>query len=237
MTEALYIIIGVCGFLLIIGLIFVLTSRSRIKRQFEKQIKIGNSRSITGAQVAVFIRDKYGLDITFARSKTDLCDAYYPKKKVLIMSDKVCDTPSIASVAIVAHELGHALQDKNKNKLFRTNALLSKITRITNRLIFPLIVVGLILYIIHVPTESFGLILVVIAGGLLLIHAILKLLTIPLEFDASKRALKLIEENKLLTKKEITKTKKLLNNAGETYILALFDDLIRPLKTLRKKLF
>lgn len=237
MTEALYIIIGICGFLLIFGLITVITSRNRIKKQFEKQIKIGNSKSITGAQVAVFVRDKYGLDISFARTKNDLADAYYPKKKVLIMSDKVCDTPSIASVAIVSHELGHALQHKSKNKLFKTNMVLSKITRITNKLIFPLIVVGLILYICHVPTESFGLILVVVAGGLFLMHALLKLLTIPLEYDASRRALKLIQENKLLTKKEIAKTKKLLNNAGETYILALFDDIMKPLNKLKKTLF
>lgn len=213
------------------------SSRRRIKTQFKKQIKIGNSQSLTGAQVAVYVREKYRLNISFARTKTDLSDAYYPKKKVLLMSDKVCDTPSIASVAIVCHELGHALQDHERNKLFRTNMALSKITSITNKLIFPLIVVGLIFYIFRFPTEPFGLILISIAIGLFLMHAILKLLTIPLEYDASKRAIKIIQENNFLTKKEIAKTKKLLNNAGETYILALFDGIFGSLKKLKQIFF
>ncbi len=228
-----YLIIGIILFVL---LLMLFTSRYRIKKLYEKQMQIGNNQGITGAQVAVFVKNKYNLNITLNRTKTDLADAYYPKKHVLIMSDRVCDTPSIASVAIVSHELGHALQHKEKYWLFRLNNVLTYITNITNRLIIPLIIIGLVLYTIKVPNESLGLILVIVAGGLFLMHAILKLLTIPLEFNASRRAINIIESNNLLNKKELSKTKRLLNNAGETYITALFDWIITPINKLHRKI-
>lgn len=229
----IYLIIGI---IVVVLLIILFSSRARTRSLYEKQMQIGNSQSITGAQVAVFAKNKYNLNISFNRTKTDLADAYYPKKRILIMSDKVCDTPSIASVAIVSHELGHALQHKEKYWLFRLNNALCIITNITNRFIIPLVIVGLVLYTIKVPNESLGLILVIVAGALFLMHAILKLLTIPLEFNASKRALKIIKDNNLLTKKEIAKSKRLLNNAGETYITALFDWIITPFSKLHRKI-
>jgi len=227
----LYITIGIIIFVL---LVILFSSRARIKSNYEKQMKIGNEQGITGAQVAVFAKKKYHLDIKFNRTKQDLSDAYFPKQRILLMSDRVCDTPSIASVAIVSHELGHALQHKEKSKLFRTNEVLSAITRVTNRFIIPLIIIGLILYTIQVPNETLGLILVIIAGALFLLHALLKLITIPLEFDASHRAVKIMTECKLLSKKEIAKTKKLLNTAGQTYILALFDGIFISLRKLKE---
>jgi len=227
----LYIIIGIIIFVL---LLILFTSRIRIRKNYEKQMQIGNEQGLTGAQVAVFAKKKYKLNITFNRTKQDLADAYYPKKQILIMSDRVCNTPSIASVAIVSHELGHALQHKEKSKLFVANEVLSAITRITNHLILPLVIVGLILYTIKVPNETLGLILVIAAGALFLMHALLKLITIPLEYDASHRAVKIMTSNKLLTKKEIAKTKKLLNTAGQTYILALFDGIFISLRKLKE---
>lgn len=226
----IYLIIGIIVFVL---LLILFTSRSRIKKLYERQMQIGNEQYLTGAQVAVFINTKYGLNLSFARTKDDLADAYYPKKKVLIMSDRVCDTPSIASVAIVSHELGHAMQDKEKNWLFVLSNGLNRITRFTNRLIIPLLIIGQLLYAFKYPNATLGLTLIIIAGALFLAHALFKILIIPMEYNASARAIKLIQENNLLTKKEIVKTKKLLNNAGQTYILGLFDGLFIPLNKLK----
>ena len=85
--------------------------------------------------------------------------------------------------------------------------------------------------------ETFGLILVIIAGVLFLLEAILKLFTIPLEFNASKRAIKFLEENKILTNKEIAKSKRLLNTAGQTYILGLFDGINNTLFKIKRTIF
>lgn len=233
----LYIAIGIIIFIVLMFLISIFTARIRIKKTYEKLMTIGNEQYLTGAQVAVFANSKYKLNINFARTKTDLADAYSSKDKLLIMSDRVCDTPSIASVAIVSHELGHAMQDKANSKLLKLNHVLRIITSITNKFIFPLIIIGLILYTIKVPNEILGLILVIVAGVLFLLEAILKLFTIPLEFDASKRAIKFLTENKIFTKKEITKSKKLLNTAGQTYILGLFDGINRTLFKIKRTLF
>lgn len=233
----LYIAIGIIIFIFLMFLISIFTARIRIKKTYEKLMAIGNEQGVTGAQVAVFANNKYNLNIRFARTEKDLADAYSAKEKLLIMSNRVCNTPSIASVAIVSHELGHAMQDKDKSKLLKLNHTLRIITSITNRLIFPLIIIGLFLYTFKVPTETFGLILVIIAGVLFLLEAILKLFTIPLEFNASKRAIKFLEENKILTNKEIAKSKRLLNTAGQTYILGLFDGINNALVKIKRTIF
>ena len=129
-----------------IFLILLFSSRSRIKAKYNKYTKIANEQGLTGAQVANIIIDAKNLDLSLGQNEADLCDAYHPKEKMLLMSSKVCNNPSIASVAIVCHELGHATQHKEKTMLYRTNMFLSGLTRFTNRLIVPLLVFGLLLF-------------------------------------------------------------------------------------------
>ncbi len=228
----IYLYIG--GILLIL-LVMLFSSRSRITAKYNKYTKIANSRGLTGAEVANIVMDRKNLNLRLAQNEKDLCDAYYPKEKMLLMSSKVCNNASIASVAIVCHELGHATQDKESTFLYRLNSVLGKITRFTNRLIFPLLVAGLIMYAFRWPAENVGLYMCISSGVLFVLHALVKILVIPLEFDASKRAVKIIQQNNLLTKRELSKSKSLLNTAGQTYIVALFDDFTRPIKKLLYK--
>ena len=178
-----------------------------------------------------------GLDLSLAQNEEDLCDAYYPKKQLLLMSSKVCNTPSIASVAIVCHELGHATQKRDKMPLYKIYSFLSSFTRFTNKLILPLLIFGLLAHAFRWPYESTGMIMCISAGVLFVMHALVKLLVIPIEFNASKRALNLINKYSLLTKKEIQKSKSILNTAGQTYIVALFDDITIFTRKLFRKIF
>jgi len=218
-------------------LILLFTSRTRIKQKYNKYTKIANSQGLTGAQVAQYIIEKENLDLSLAQNDEDLCDAYYPKKKVLLMSGKVCNTPSIASVAIVCHELGHATQNRDKMPLYKINSFLTKLTRFTNKLIVPLLVFGLIFYAIKWPYENTGMIMCISSGVLFIMHALVKLLVIPVEFNASKRAVRLIEKYNLLTKREIHKSKSILNTAGQTYIVGLFDDITIFTRKIFRKIF
>ena len=208
----------------IILLVLLFSSRSRIKAKYNKYLKIPNQQGLTGSQVASIIIDRKDLNVELAQNEKDLCDAYYPKKKLLLMSSKVCNTPSVASVAIVCHELGHATQHKEGTFLYRSNMFLSKLTRFTNHLIVPLLIFGLISFALRWPSEDLGVYMCLSSAVLFLLHAIVKIIIIPLEFDASRRAVKLIQKYNLLTKKELKKSKSLLNTAGQTYIVALFDD-------------
>lgn len=217
----------------IILLILLFSSRSRIKAKYDKYLKIDNEIGLTGAQVANIIINEKNLNVSLGQNEKDLCDAYYPKEKMLLMSSKVCNTPSIASVAIVCHELGHATQHKEKTLLYQLNMFLSKLTRFTNNLIIPLLIFGIFSFAIKWPNENIGIYMCYASIILFIMHALVKIIIIPLEFDASKRAVKLIQKYNLLTKKELKKSKSLLNTAGQTYIVALFEDFFAPFKKKR----
>lgn len=232
-----YKIIAIALIVVVVLLIVVLSSRSRIIRAYDKYLKVGNKANLTGKELAIISKTKLQLDdLKFAVLDKKLCDAYSPKHNVLILSQEVCDTASLSSLTIVAHELGHAMQHKNDSGLFFLSRLLGAITRFLNKFILPLLVIGLFLFVIKYPNEVLGLHLMYVSFGIFGLHALNQIITIPLEYDASRRALKYLKENKFVSPSEYKKAKKLLNIAAQTYIANLFDGLfILNNKPKRKK--
>ena len=231
-----YKILAIIAIIIIILLIVVLSSRNRIISTYEKYLKINNDANITGKVFAIISKEKLGLDdLKFAVSKNKLCDAYSPKHKVLILSEDVCDTASLASITIVSHELGHAMQHKEDTPLFFVSRLLVNITRFTNKLILPLLIIGVLLYLIQYPSADIGTYLMLTSAGLFGLHVLNQILNIPLEYDASRRALKYLKENNFVSQKEYRKAKKLLGIAAQTYIAGLLDGLLILNKNKRKK--
>jgi len=222
----IYQILAIIGFILLILLIIVFSSRTRIVKMYDKYMKIGNKANITGKQLAFLSKQKLELDdLEFALVEDKLADAYSPKYKTLILSKEVCDTASLSSLAIVAHELGHAVQHKNDTGLFYLNQLFGKLTRFTNRFIMPLLILGLASFVFKYPNDTIGITLMIISGVLFAMHILYLLCTIPLEYDASRRALKYLKEYKFVSPAEYSKAKKLLGIAAQTYIVGLFDGL------------
>ena len=232
----IYKLLAIIACILLILLIIVLNSRNRIVKTYNKYMKVDNKLNISGKQLAFFAKQNLGLDdLSFSLTKNKLGDAYNYKYKTLILSEDVCNTASLASLAIVSHELGHALQHKNNSPLFMITILMNKLTRLTSSFIIPLFVFGLFFYLFKYPTVDFGYMLMVISGCLFTIQILSKLLNIPLEYDASRRALKLLKENNLLSTSEYKKAKKLLGIAAQTYIASLFDELIITNKKRKKR--
>lgn len=199
-------------------------------------MKIGNKANITGKQLAFISKSNLALNnLEFALTDKKLGDAYSPKYHTLILSEEVCNTASLSSLTIVAHELGHAIQHKNETPLYVLNQLIKALTRFTNKLILPLAVIGLFLYILHVPNDSLGAILMIISLSLFLLHILELIVIIPLEYDASSRALKYLKEYNYVSPSEYRKAKKLLNVAAQTYIAGLFDDLFIFNKKRKKR--
>jgi len=221
-----YKILAIFGIVILILIIIVFSSRSRIYSTYEKYMKIGNKANLTGKQLAFISKQKLELhNLEFALVEDKMADAYSAKYNTLILSREVCETASLSSLAIVAHELGHAMQHKNDTGLFFITTLFAKLTRITNKFIIPLLVLGLASYVFKYPTQELGYTLIIIAGVLFAIHVLFLLATIPLEYDASSRALKYLKENNFVSPNEYKKAKKLLNIAAQTYIVGLFDSL------------
>lgn len=199
-------------------------------------MRIGNKANITGKELAFISKRNLELNnLEFALTDRKLGDAYSPKYHTLILSEEVCNTASLSSLTIVAHELGHAVQHKNETPLFVLNQLVKGLTRLTNKLIFPLLIIGLFLYLLKIPNESLGAILMIISLSLFLLHILELIVVIPLEYNASSRALKYLKEYNYLSPSEHRKAKKLLNVAAQTYIAGLFDDLFILNKRRKKR--
>lgn len=221
-------------FIVLVVLLFaVLSSRTKIKKLYKKYLTAGNSKGLTGKQLAFICIDKLDLpNLRIAVSDKDMVDAYSPKTQTLIMSNSVSNYPSITSMAVVAHELGHAVQHKQNNRLFGLVQILSRITRFGNKFILPSLFVGLFAYAIsHFGFTAsnigqIGVVLMYTSLGLFITHVMVKFSTIPLEYDASKKALKFLKDYQLLNKNEIKHAKKLLSVAALTYISSLFDGIL-----------
>lgn len=222
MSTELKIILIVCAVLLVL-LIIVLSSRSRIKKMYKKYMHVGNQSNLTGSQFAGIAINQLDLDITLGVTDGELTDAYSPKRKMLIMSREVCNNASLSSLTIVAHELGHALQDKKNDPLFHLSQIWGKINRFTNKFFLPLLLAGIVVLFFDM---SIATTILWVALGVFLFNILDKILTIPVEYNASKRALWYLREYHFLSPNEIGKAKKLLNVAAQTYIASLFDGII-----------
>ena len=219
-----YIIIGA----VVLGLlVLVFTSRTRILTIYAKYMKVDNQADITGQQLAFAAKEILGYDsLKFALTEGKLSDAYVGgEHKTLLLSKEVAQTASLASVAIVAHELGHAMQDYGHDRLYHLTHIFGRITRFTNKFVLPLLLVGVGFLIFGYQIGvAYGLIFG--SAGLFGLHALLKLLTIPMEKNASKRALQFLREHNIVSRSEFGKAKRLLRVASQTYIVALFDGLL-----------
>jgi len=230
-----YKLLAIILILLLFLFLLVFSSKKRIVKTYNRYIRIDNKHNITGKQLAFFAKEKLKLtNLKFALTKQKLGDAYNYKYKTLILSEEVCNTASLASITIVAHEIGHACQHNENSSLFNATILMNKLTRLTSVFIFPLLICGLLFNFIKYPSDNLGIILLIISGCLFLIQFLSKLLNIPLEYNASRRALKFLKSNDILSASEIFRAKKLLSIAAQTYIANFFDEIF-ILKRKRKK--
>ncbi len=222
MSTELKLVLIVVGILLFL-LTVVLSSRNRIKRVYRKYLTVGNSVGLTGSQFAGIAINQLDLEISLGVTDGELTDAYSPKRKMLIMSRQVCDTASLASLTIVAHELGHALQQHKNDRLFGLSQIWRRINAFTSKFFMPLLIASLVVVFFNFST---ALTLLYIAIGVFAFNLLDKIITIPVEYNASKRALWYLKEYHYLSNSEFSRAKKLLGIAAQTYIASLFDGII-----------
>lgn len=231
-------ILVIVAIVLIILILIVFSSKSRIFKTYQKYMKVDNKVGMTGKEFAFHSKQILELnDLQFALVEDKLADAYSPKYKTLILSEEVCNTASLSSIAIVSHELGHAMQHRDDSGLFFINQALVKLTNFTNKFIIPLLALGVLSFLFKYPTDTLGTTLLLVASGLFGLHMLNLLFTIPLEYNASHRALKYLKSNNFITSGELRKAKKLLNVAALTYVANLFDSMFvfNKKKKRRKK--
>lgn len=218
MDYILYWIIGGISLLITMG------AQAFIKSTYNKYSKVNSKKGMTGAEVARLILDNNDLKkVKVEEVQGYLSDHYDPSAKVVRLSTSNYNESSISAVSVAAHECGHAIQDKENYPMMRLRHSLVPIVNITNRL-------GYIVLAIGVATSLFGVIKlgIVLEGVIVLFH----LVTLPVEIDASRRALKKIEAYDILDKKEHSSGKQVLKAAAFTYVAGVLSAILEILRLI-----
>ncbi len=194
------------------GLLLALWAQSRVKGAYNKYNKVRTARGVTGSQVARTLLDAQGLsNVQIEESKGLLSDHYDPRHKILRLSPDVYRTPSIAAAGIAAHEMGHALQDAGGYFPLQIRSAIVPAAQFGSTLAPWLFIIGFLFQ--FTALAWLGLILF---GGAVLFT----LITLPVEFDASKRAKKLLVSNGILIGDEVQGVNQVLDAAALTYVAA-----------------
>ncbi len=221
----LYVIIGIVIFYIICFFVSIFNSEKKLHKLYNKYMNIKNNKNYLGKDVAFLGLEVFRLDnVKVAKRDGVMTDAYSPKKNILIMSEDVCNNNSIASCAIVAHELGHAVQDKNRSILFLICNFLQKFCNIFSKFALPLLAVGLTMYFCEFYVDT-ATTLIISAIVLLFVNILQHLLQIPLEKNASELGFNFLKDYDIVERKDYGKVKKILNVAGKTYMANFFRQL------------
>lgn len=209
-------------FLVLPAVIFALWAQFNVKSTFSKYSKIASRSGMTGFDSARRILDANGLgDVRIAHVSGDLTDHYNPTDNTIYLSDSVYGSNSAAAIGVAAHEAGHAVQHATGYTPIKIRSAIIPITNIGSNLAMPLIILGIVL---SFPTLAY---IGVAAFGL---STLFQLVTLPVEFDASGRALKALEGS--LDGEDLASARKVLRAAALTYVAALAVSLVNLLRLL-----
>ncbi len=200
----------------------------KVNSTFSAYDKVPNSSRMTGYDTAVRLMQNRGVrDIGVGRVQGRLSDHFHPSKKIVNLSESTYGSASVAAVAVAAHEVGHVMQSKKGYVPYKIRNVLVPIANIGSRLALPLILVGIILDIILFSTGSVaGQVLMYIGIALYGASVLFMLVTLPVEFNASRRAKKMLVEDGILRSDEVAGASKVLSAAAMTYVASMLISLI-----------
>lgn len=216
------------GLILLCALIAGSASR-KVHTTYEAQKEIGTRSHATGYDTAVKLLRANGIkDISVGRVKGVLTDHYHPTKKIVNLSEGVYGSDSIASVAVSAHEIGHVVQKKRGYLPYKLRTILVPITNLGSRLAVPLVLLGLVLdlFVGLNQNSNIGYYTALIGVALYGLSTVFALVTLPVEYDASRRAKKMLLEEGILTEEEMPYAEEMLSAAAKTYVASLLTSLV-----------
>ncbi len=214
-------------YLVIVGpaFIFTLWAQNRVKSSYQEYSKVPSSVGMTGAQIAHRLMQSVGMEgVSVERVGGTLSDHYDPRTRTLRLSEGVYDSASVAAMAIVAHETGHAIQDRVRYPLLVLRTSVVPATQFGSTFGYLLLIGGIMLTLM--AGSPFGIQVAWLGLGLYSLTLIFTIVTLPVEFDASKRALTLLEANGISSPKELVASKKVLDAAALTYVAAMATSLL-----------
>lgn len=212
--------------LIVISALISLFAQFLVNSRFSKYSRVRSRSGMTGAQAAERILQSQGIyDVAIQRVSGKLTDHYDPRNKTLNLSDAIYASTSVAAVGVAAHECGHAIQHARGYAPLSFRSALVPVANIGSQLSWLFIILGIF----------FGGSHTLIMIGILMFSAavLFQLVTLPVEFNASGRALKLLSETGILQKDEVSDTRKVLSAAALTYVAAATTAVLQLLRLLR----
>ena len=193
-------------------------AQHNVKSNYEKYSQVRSTSGKTGREVAEEILHANGIyDVEVVRGEGFLTDHYDPKKKVVCLSPANFDRPSVAGTAIAAHEVGHAIQHAQGYAFLRFRTALVPFANIGSSLSYMLVLLGIVLTTLG---SAFGSTALWVGAGLMSLAVLFSIVTLPVEFDASSRAMKQIQSLNIVNEKEYKHARKVLSAAAMTYVAA-----------------
>ena len=227
------ILIGIFLAILIVILIFSATSYRRMLRVYRKYDNEFVYCNLNGLEFTGLAIDKLGLKTRIYLLEKELDECYLPKKDIVCISKHTAQTSSVSSICVAAHELGHAVQNKNKTAIYVFQSFLNVLSKICVFL-FPFLVVAGVVLLFFPDLAYIGKILLLSSLIALVVTFLLKIFTIPMEIQASRIAYDFLRENNVLVKEELRHGKKVLNAAIGTYIASLFVPILKFFRRLSR---
>lgn len=205
-----------------ISLIITLGAQLFVNGSYSKYKKVRNQKGITGREAAREILDRNGLnDVKVVETRGTLSDHYDPRSRTVALSSEIYHGTSVAGISVAAHECGHAIQDKDGYFFMRIRASLIPIVNFSSYAGYIAIAIGF----------AFGALNLVWLGILFEIAILLfQIITLPVELNASSRALKLVKEYNFFTSRELGQGKVMLSAAAMTYVASVASTLIQILR-------
>lgn len=206
------------------AIIFSLIAQIKVSSTFQKYSSVQNKHGINAYEAARKILDASGLyGVSIERTAGNLTDHYDPNANVIRLSDSVYSSTSVAAIGVAAHEVGHAIQHSEGYAPIKIRNILVPVTRFGSFLSMPLVLLGLVFSMQFLI--SLGIFLFT---GIVLFQAV----TLPVEYNASSRALKTLDSNLILYKDEVKMAKKVLSAAAMTYLAAMLSSLLSLLRLI-----
>ncbi len=223
-----WIIIG----LILIGMIIAGSAYTRTVKIIDKYSNLPSKLGCRAIDFAQVCSDSFDLDLKFALTDKKLENAYVPNKNIMILEKNIAYSNSISAISVVAHEVGHAVQDKNGKFLLKLDMFMKTVFRVLKFLAIPIIIAGVVM-LFFPDYFLYGEILLLIAVGIWIFSLLTRLVTIPMEYEASRIAYNILKDNRLLTRAELKITKKILHAAALTYVGAIFINLLNFFRLIK----
>ena len=214
--------------LVIIGIIITMWAQGKMKTTFTKYSRVRSMSGMTGQEVARRILMANGIfDVTVEPVAGQLTDHYDPRSKVVKLSEVIYNSTSVAAVGVAAHECGHAIQDNEEYLPLRLRSAIVPVANIGSTLSWPMILIGIFLWS---AGSYIGYSLVAIGILCFSLAVLFQLVTLPVEFDASRRALRQLSVTGILPSEEQQQTRAVLSAAALTYVAAAASSMLQLLR-------